>query len=346
MLNTNLLPLLTLPLLVSSAVLQQQPQQQQQPLPHQPEHSQISSQNHNKGHHDLKTQFRPILRPDLPSITTLILEAFTPWPTWKYLMPSYEEHKAEVWENMFLQLQHAYERFEKVDVGVADGKREMGRVITVSKRDFDKQSGLAREDDDEYEDESESEGEQVAVSIALWQVLTHSSSSGTASSLLNPNLLFPFPLPFTTDITTTSSQLPPYTNLTRATHFNRFMSPMMDKYILSAYPRQLYLHLLATHPSWDGNGFGARQVQWGEDFSKRLAKEGESELGADGGKEEKGIPLTLMATPVGWENLYEDMGFEGLRNVTYEMLDGEGELWWEVGRWGYEGHGGGTYFGR
>lgn len=279
----------------------------------------------------IKTRFRPITRPDLPSITTLFLEAFSPYPTWKYLMPDYEKHKAEVWECMFIQLEHALERFDNASAD-ADGnaEREMGRVITVSRRDFDGESGASKDEDDRDADEDQ---EEVAVSVALWQILNRSSNHPSAkTSSDSSTLTFPFffsPTANSDSSTRKTCTVPPSTNLTRAAHFNAHIQPMLEKYFYSAYPRQLYLNLLATHPSWDGNGFGARQVEWGERYSREVAT-------VELDEEKRGVPVTLMATPVGWENLYEGMGFEGVKNVTYEMLDGEGELWWEVGRWGFD----------
>lgn len=247
-------------------------------------------------------------------------------------MPDYERHKTEVWECMFIQLEHAFERFDDVSTDADDDdgneKKEMGRVIAVSRRDFDGENGQSKDEDD-------GEEEEVAVSVALWQTLTHSfnHSSSTSSGSFSYPLTLPFlPSPTATSASSTrkTCTVPPSTNLTRAAHFNAHLEPLLEKYFYSAYPRQLYLNLLATHPSWDGKGFGARQVEWGEKLSRGLGS-------VDLDRDESGIPVTLMATPVGWENLYAGMGFEGVRNVTYEMLDGLGELWWEVGRWGFDG---------
>jgi hypothetical protein len=44
------------------------------------------------------------------------------------------------------------------------------------------------------------------------------------------------------------------------------------------------------------------------------------------------MPVTLLATPAGW-GLYDEMGFEGVKNATVEMVDGDGELWYEVMEW-------------
>ena len=112
---------------------------------------------------------------------------------------------------------------------------------------------------------------------------------------------------------------------------------------------QLYLNLLATHPEWDGNGFGARQVRWGLELSRNgdfgreregdgdvvvrdnLADEEVRDELADG-EAKRTIPVTLLATPAGWP-LYESLGFEGVENATIGMLDTMGELWFEVCKW-------------
>ena len=104
------------------------------------------------------------------------------------------------------------------------------------------------------------------------------------------------------------------------------MRPIAHKYFSpwekeSVWQDQLYLNLLATHPSWDGNGFAARQVRWGMKLSRR---EDEARSST--------VPVTLLATPAGWP-LYESLGFEGVENATISMLDGLGELWSEVCRW-------------
>lgn len=48
------------------------------------------------------------------------------------------------------------------------------------------------------------------------------------------------------------------------------------------------------------------------------------------------MPVTLLATPAGYP-LYDSLGFESVENATISMLDGLGELWFEVMRWGVEG---------
>lgn len=110
----------------------------------------------------------------------------------------------------------------------------------------------------------------------------------------------------------------PGSNGTRDDDFNRQMKDIERRHFLDVYPRELYLNLLATHPSWDGHDFAARHLQWGKDLSLELP-----------GSE---WPVTLLSTPAGWP-LYDSTGFKGVANVSIAMLDGLGELWYEVMDW-------------
>lgn len=120
----------------------------------------------------------------------------------------------------------------------------------------------------------------------------------------------------------------PGINKTRCLDYNRQFEAISQKYIHEAYPQQLYLNLLATHPKWDGNGFAARHLHWGMELVKRM----EEDEGVVGKEETGNWPLTLLATPAGYP-LYRSEGFESVKNATVEMLDGLGKLWYEVMRW-------------
>jgi len=68
-----------------------------------------------------------------------------------------------------------------------------------------------------------------------------------------------------------------------------------------------------------------------------LESESELELGSDmPGLTPLPLPVTLLASPAGYP-LYDSLGFESVVNATMEMLDGLGELWFEVMRWGWVG---------
>ena len=105
-------------------------------------------------------------------------------------------------------------------------------------------------------------------------------------------------------------------NMTRLDDVDRQFNATHKHYIEDFPREQLYLGLLATHPDWDGHGFGARHVQWGLDLAKN-----------------KNVPVTLIATPAGWR-LYDGLGFESLANITYKTFEWEEdeELWFEYMR--------------
>jgi hypothetical protein len=245
--------------------------------------------------------FRDLQPSDFPAIATLVVEAFAPSAAWHYLMPDLEHHKAEVEACLILQMEQGWRTH--------DQQHTIGKVITVPHHNED-----GKEED-------------LPVSIAVWHIRSQSQdrNSNTAT---DPSPLTPFSLP--TLLQTCNP--PPSTNLTRAASFIRQTNAIEEKYFSpSVYPDQLYLNILATHPDWDGHGFGARQVEWGMNLSRTL-ESGKSEQMLDSSSLKLGVPVTLLATPAGWL-LYDSLGFEGLKNATVEMVDGDGELWYEVMQW-------------
>ena len=123
-------------------------------------------------------------------------------------------------------------------------------------------------------------------------------------------------------------------NLIRAIHLSPQLQAVEEKYIHDAYEYQLYLGLLATHPDWDGHGFGATQVKWG----MQKAKAEEERLSQVEGRQIE-IPVTLLATPAGYP-LYKSLGFESVANVTLHLLDNfdGGTAWFEYMRWFTHAH--------
>jgi hypothetical protein len=259
------------------------------PTVHSPLTQEPLLQNVPQGH------FRDVQPSDFPAIATLVFEAFKPSAAWHYLMPDLSHHEAEVRTCLLQQIEEGWKTHDK--------QHTLGKVITVPHRS-------------KNQNEADEEGEEeLAVSIAIWHIRTPDTS------LLTNSDSNPFTIPH---LFSTCTPIPS-TNLTRAASFIRQTNAIEEKYFSSdAYPDQLYLNLLATHPDWDGNGFGARQVEWGMNLSRTLeASESLRELG---------MPVTLLATPAGWV-LYDSLGFEGLKNATVEMVDGDGELWYEVMEW-------------
>ena len=102
-------------------------------------------------------------------------------------------------------------------------------------------------------------------------------------------------------------------NLTRAFDFDQQFSAAKRKYLDDVYEKQVYLRALATHPDYDGRGFGAANCQWGMALAEGVAN------------------VTLIATPVGFP-LYKSLGFESIANVTIKKLDEEGLFWFEAMR--------------
>jgi hypothetical protein len=267
MLTSSLLPLLTLISPIASLSLPIT-NNQQQPLP---------NTNHAQNH--LKLHFRDIEPKDLPAITTILVDAFSPSATWHYLMPDLQHHKPEVWTCLHAQVEHAWK--------TRNTSTSFGKIITVVQ-----------------------DQEEIPASFSLWTIRHRKDSpSTTAQSLLS----------FSSILTALQDPcpIPPGTNLTRAYDFNRQNAAVERKYFNKPYANQFYLNLLATHPSWDGNGFGARHVEWGQNKSLSL---------------EPKMPVTLFATPAGYP-LYDSLGFESVKNATMPMLDGLGELWFEVMDW-------------
>lgn len=102
----------------------------------------------------------------------------------------------------------------------------------------------------------------------------------------------------------------PGLNTTRLASLTAQQTALEERYLSPLAPRQLYLHTLATHPSWDGHGFAAAQCVWGQNLAVRME-----------------VPVTLTATEAGWV-VYDGLGFEGLRNLTLRGVEGE-----ETGAW-------------
>lgn len=110
-------------------------------------------------------------------------------------------------------------------------------------------------------------------------------------------------------------------NMTRAQHLERALTEAQNDYLTKPYGPQFFLGLLATHPKWDGNGFAARHLHWGKEILAELNQAPEHS--------DHRLPLTLIGTPAGYP-LYISEGFEGVKNITIERLDGEGVLWCEA----------------
>lgn len=265
--------------------------------------------------------FRNATLDDIDDITTVWYEAFRPGPLWNYMYqftddvgPLYRwTCQRETVRRIFREAASQDMRTNVITVQVPDPSTSTPssrrgdfaattreKVVSLAMWEFNQTGGRLDGEDDS----------SPAVSMSLPMLLPMGlySSDGSDTS---PGLSSPFNCSAHLDV-----------NMTRARHYTEIMEAAYVKYLREAVGPQLYLGLLATHPGWDGNGFGAAHLRWGK------ARLGAGPAGG-GGEEGSSLPLTLIATPAGYP-LYVSEGFEGLKNVTLERLDGAGVIWHEV----------------
>jgi hypothetical protein len=266
-------------------------------LPHTDNQQQLPLKGYDHDH--LRSRFRDVEFKDLAAITTVFIEAFSPSAAWHYVMPDLQYHKDEAWACLHTELKDAW-RTRNTNLTI-------GKVITVPSRS----NGHS-----ESEQEAEAEEEDLVVSFSFWSIRTrkYGGEVEDPQEAMNPFTSFSS---LAAALQSRCGGMPPGTNLTRAMDFQRQNDAYEYKYFDKAYPHQLYLKLLATHPDWDGNGFGARHVEWGQQLSLELGPS---------------MPVTLFASPAGYP-LYDSLGFESVKNATIAMLDGLGDLWFEVMSW-------------
>lgn len=243
------------------------------------------------------SRFRNATIDDIDDITTVAIDAFKPSPVFKYLRQFGDEVGEEyTWtcqREGYLALfqQHPADyRFQVITVPEPTSPSGE-KVVSVSVWDVSR-TQLHRDDE--------------LSSTSLSPLLGHSMSQ-TAHSSASHRHVSGFNCSAHLDM-----------NLTRAAHYQQFMEDAERKYLAEPFGAQLYLGLLATHPSWDGNGFAAQHLRWGKEQLEELRKQPGARL-----------PMTLLATPAGYP-LYIDEGFKGLKNITMERLDGKGIFWHEA----------------
>lgn len=219
---------------------------------------------------------RPIHPADLPSLTNLIIDAFRPSATWHYLIPNFAAHEPEFRACMVRQVEREWANRHR--------NATFGNVITVP---ADEASGSG----------ARTEGGEEIVAVALWNIRDETNHHIHTHPLL-------------VLLSTTSPASCPDINTTRALSLAAQQSSLEQRYLSPLAPRQLYLHTLATHPSWDGHGFAARHCIWGQHLAGEM-----------------GVPVTLTATEAGWP-VYDALGWRGLRRETLRGLEGE-----RVGEW-------------
>jgi hypothetical protein len=275
--------------------------------------------------------FRNISYADLDAVTTTVVSAFDPGPMWTYVYQFRDIFPNYHWRCIREGLEEAYR-----DMDVT----EYLMVIVPSE-----------------------EGYHSVESFAGWILMTNGSAQSTGGRGTTPFLWLGMGVPmdyFTRKYMEMQIGLSPHgakveaqvpvegaqqrgetdgpalpcslhldLNLVRAAHLLPQIQAAEKKYIEDAYEHQLYLGVLATHPDWDGHGFGAAQVEWGME----KAKAEEKLLPQIEGRKVK-VPVTLMSTPAGYP-LYKSLGFESVANVTIALLDNfdGGTTWFEYMRW-------------
>ncbi|KAK5111648.1 hypothetical protein LTR62_004753 [Meristemomyces frigidus] len=220
---------------------------------------------------------RPLTSKDIPGFVEVYLAAFSPGPIWKYT------------------------HFDSSSL--RNYTRDCVRKVVEQEWHHHPDSVFANAITVPDHDEGAADGVERLVSFAVWHWLYPDQDQTILSTLQLPTILSG----------PCSDRLD--TNLTRAAQVQAETKRVEDIYFRNLTSPQLYLNLLATHPDWDGHGFGAAQVEFGMEVAKA-----------------RDAPVTLIATPAGYP-LYDSLGFSSGANLTLEMYDGLGTLWFEYMRW-------------
>ncbi|KAK0777642.1 hypothetical protein LTS16_022580 [Friedmanniomyces endolithicus] len=233
-------------------------------------------------------KLRPAVEDDLDDIVTVFIDAFRPSAGWQYAHLRDDDYTNYTWTCTRQFFQGEWESLHR--------SRTFANVITVPR------------DGGQYFS-SDRAGERV-VSFGVWNWMKPQEDAADSSFSFRPHQLH----------AALGGKCLEHldVNTTRAADLAQQLSLAVEKYIRNLTEPQLYLNLLATHPDWDGHGFGAEQVEAGLQEAARV-----------------GMPVTLLASPDGWP-LYDSLGFRSLANITHEMFDGLGTLWSEYMRWDEE----------
>lgn len=237
---------------------------------------------------------------DVDDITTVYIEAFSRAPAWRYVRQFADKYPEYTWTCQRETFRQMFSNSSAEDHSVV-------KVISVP-------------------DPSSQKKERV-VSFAAWeygflQQHSHTTLRSASFTERKGGVLFSVPM---FDSVPDGMELDCSAhldmNITRLQHVHRAMNYALNEYLIKPYGPQFSLALLATHPEWDGNGFASRHLHWGKE---QLAEMNQAPEHAD-----HRLPLTLLGTPAGYP-LYISEGFEGLKNITIERLDGEGIIWFEA----------------
>jgi hypothetical protein len=226
---------------------------------------------------------RPAVEADVDDIVTVIIEAFLPGPAWQYIYTHAEQYKDLFWHCLRQELGGSFARLPN---------NAFLNVITKPHHNFAHQT------------DSNGKVDHV-VAIAGWKLISSESSDPDQTDLASIGGVY-------ASFTKCSSH--PEMNLTRAVDFQQQANDIDMRYVYGRPGDQFYLALLATHPSWDGHGFGAAHLHWGLEKARTWGKH---------------VPVTLVSTPAGW-SLYDSLGFKSVQNITVTTLDDDiDDLWFE-----------------
>lgn len=268
--------------------------------------------------------FREMTTWDVDAVTTTIVDAFDPGPTWRYIYQFRKTFPHFHWRCMRENVQNDYLNREITSYH---------NVIVPTNIKYHEVKSFARWEMmiNHEVNSSQSVGRRLPTELGmltpgsvnagderrLGAQTQRSMSKSRGQTWSEEAQSLELPCSFHIDM-----------NIIRAAHLNSQVEAADKKYIDDMYEYQFYLAGLATHPDWDGHGFGAAQVEWGIEKA-RLEEERLSKLQ---GKQVR-VPVTLFATPAGYP-LYKSLGFESVANITLELLDNfeGGTTWFEYMR--------------
>lgn len=266
---------------------------------------------------EIPSTFRRATLDDIDDITTTLIDAFRAAPLWKYIRPSEEDvEPGYTWScqrdfmrRLYLNESEPHNASVFYVIAVPDPTSRRGeRAVSVAIWDFTMiaSSGSVPHASPPPESSRLHAGLKL---LAGDDRAGGAPGSGSGSGPLDSRARARFDCAANLD-----------KNMTRAAPLVRALEGAERAYLDEPLGAQLRLALLATHPSWDGHGFAARHLRWGKGKVAALNRRR--------GREHR-LPITLLATPAGYP-LYRREGFEGLKNVTVERLDGEGVFWYEA----------------
>lgn len=180
-------------------------------------------------------EFRDAVLDDMDDFTTVVFDAFSPAPEWRYMYQFHDQYPGytwhclrDAWKSLF-QGSYGFRLNFKVIAVPDKAARSGSRVVSISVWNPNKTS-------------EEPAAWPQLLQMSLWSGLL--PGLGRANSWDNCSLHL--------DI-----------NETRAKPWMAAVGSAEKKYCDDVYDRRVELAGLATHPKWDGNGFAAVHLHWG-----------------------------------------------------------------------------------